>query len=114
MTIRPYWTVFRSLRTGKLPWAGLITLLEIKSRGQTWDDQCGPRLMSALARGKQATLRQRYYHRHYDRLLRCRRPASRSQPNTLRPPYAGDAWRSSARTASKLGALAQTSNCLAC
>jgi hypothetical protein len=36
-----------------------------------------------------------------------------SRPNTLRPPYAGDCRRSSAITASKFGALAQSSNCLA-
>src|SRR6516162_1851782 len=48
MTIRRYWIVLRSLRIGKLPWSGLITLLEIKSRGQTWDDWCRPRLRKEL------------------------------------------------------------------
>jgi hypothetical protein len=71
------------------------------------------RISALLTQGSPCWSRVRL-HRHYDALLCCRGPASRSQPNTLRPPYAGDARRSSARTASKLGALAQTSNCLAC
>src|SRR5262249_15020043 len=38
----------------------------------------------------------------------------RHVPNILRPPYAADACRYFVSTDSKLGALAQTSNCLAC